>query len=112
MKRFGAFLLTTLTLTLPTACTNESEVDFETPVYVTVDSLDGAKVTITKHQPLVVPVGENLDADAWTEGSVDNETVATFAPGPSFHAVGVGTTSAQLTNPDTGEVYTFTLVAK
>lgn len=112
MKRFGALLLTTLTLTLTTACTNNGGVDLEAPVYVTVDSLDGAKVTITKHQPLVVPVGENLDPDAWTEGSVEDETVATFEPGPSFRAVGVGTTSAQLTNPDTGEVYTFTLVAK
>ncbi|MEH0147662.1 hypothetical protein V6D40_08315 [Corynebacterium sp. Q4381] len=93
----------------------------EAPTFVTLDNLHGADVEITKRQPLVIPVGYDQDASAWTSGGVDDETVATFVPGskdgntetnPGFHAVGSGTTGAHLTNPATGEDIEFTITVK
>lgn len=111
-----AFALTAFALT---ACSGESQL--EAPTMVTIDNLHDATVEIAPHRPLEIPVGEGKDSSAWTEGGVDDETVAEFVPGggdgssetnPSFRAVSQGTTGAHLTVPDTGEVITFTLVVE
>ena len=116
----GAACLTALAL-FTASCSSDNGVELEAPIFVTVDNLDGAEIEITQHQPMIVPVGENKDAALWTEGAVADESVATFEPGrsdgssshnPGFHAVSQGTTAAELTNPESGETYTFTLVVK
>lgn len=47
--------MATFALTLPTACTPDGAPELESPVFVTVDSLEGAEIEITQHQPLVIP---------------------------------------------------------
>lgn len=104
------------------ACSSESgETQLESPILVDTDNLHDATIEISQHRPLVVTVGLAEEAAQWTEGSVDDESVARFVPGkddgsaqfnPGFEAVSAGTTGAQLTDPHSGDVITFTLVVE
>ena len=102
-------------------CSHDGQTQLESPVMVTLDNLDGESIEISRNRPLVIPVGENHDAAQWTQGQADDPTIAEFTPGkghgvehtaPGFRAVGTGSTNAHLTNPETNETYTFTLVVK
>lgn len=99
---------------------NDQHTQLKAPELVTTDNLDGASVEVSSNRPLVIPV-EDDHPERWTQGSVEDESVARFVPGkdsgpsdsnPGFEAVGKGTTSATLTDPDSGEVYTFTITSK
>lgn len=122
MKRTAIIAAGALAFSLGlSACSQDEEGNLESPTFITLDNLHGAEVEISQNRPLVVPVGPNEDPAKWTEGSVEDTTIAEFTPGkkdgsatfnPGFRAVGEGVTGAELVNPNTGEAITFTLTVK
>lgn len=101
-------------------CSEQRDSFVQAPELVTTDNLAGASVQISKNRPLVIPVDDD-HPERWTEGGVDDESVAAFVPGkddgktnsnPGFEAVSKGTTGASLTDPNTGESIEFTITVK
>ena len=124
VTRVSAVLVAAAIVTLTGGCGRDGEAQLESPVMVTLDNLDGESIEISRNRPLVIPVGEDHDSAQWTQGQADDTAVAEFVPGqrvgengdvteqgnPGFRAVGKGNTGAHLTNPETNETYTFTLI--
>lgn len=124
VTRVSAIVCAAAMATLTGGCGRDEEAKLESPVMVTSDNLDGQSIEISRNRPLVIPVGEDQDAALWTQGRADDAAVAEFVPGqrdgdngnvteqgnPGFRAVGKGNTGAHLTNPETNETYTFTLI--
>lgn len=124
VTRVSAVLVAAAIVTLTGGCGRDGEAQLESPVMVTLDNLDGQSIEISRNRPLVIPVGEDQDAALWTQGRADDTAVAEFVPGQrdgengdvteqgnlGFRAVGKGNTGAHLTNPETNETYTFTLI--
>ena len=124
VTRVSAVVGAAVMLALTAGCVRDGEAKLESPVMVTLDNLNGQSIEISRNRPLVIPVGEDHDAALWTQGRADDTAVAEFVPGQrdgengdvteqgnlGFRAVGKGNTGAHLTNPETNETYTFTLI--